>query len=112
MNFPDIDNTPLGISRRENTHRYFQLPVALYNGLCAAIDAKRDYPSGGTLRGLQPAAELPKAPNGHVLIAIDKWRFDSTDEAMIAPYIAQGVLVELPRAAFEALLPVQELTGE
>lgn len=109
MEFPDVDNSPLAVSRRENGHRYFQLPESLYDIFRSLIRARRGYPRGATLRGLQDPSELHRAANGDILVAVDFWRFEQEDEDMIAPGITSGVIIEYTKEAFAALLPANEI---
>lgn len=101
----EIDQSPLAVSRRENAHRFFCLPELLYVALKNQVNIDRGYPMGLTRDALQATVSLPTAPDGKKLIAIDCWRFTAADDVMLAPYLANGSIVELTHAEYIALLP-------
>ena len=97
--------TEIEQSRADTGFRYYVVQPDVYTGLVSAVDADRGYPNkqGTTLTGLPPVANLADATDGSGrLIAIDCWRFTSTDDAMLKA--ATGVQ-ELTQLDFLSIKP-------
>ena len=97
--------TEIEQSRADTGFRYYVVQPDVYTGLVSAVDADRGYPNkqGTTLTGLPPVANLAEATDASgKLIAIDCWRFTSTDDAMLEG--TDGVQ-ELTQTGFLLLKP-------
>jgi hypothetical protein len=87
----------------ELPHRYFRVKSEVYPSITAHVDTTRGYPDETTQRGLQPFQELPKDADGWGLIAIDNWRFQEEDNALINTVLDEGAADELTREEYENL---------
>lgn len=99
--------TPVEASRAATGFRYYVCEKTTYGQLAAAVDASRGYPKQYTKRGLPLVEELPEATDGSgkVLIAIDCWRFNADDDAMLEAPTAAGLVTELTKDDYDALKP-------
>ena len=87
----------------ELPHRYFRVKAEVYPSITSHVDTTRGYPDETTQRGLQPFDELPKDEDGWGLIAIDEWRFQEEDNALIDNVLEAGAAEELTREAYFSL---------
>ena len=99
--------TEIEQSRASTGYRYYACDKTIYNQLASAVDASRGYPKQHTKRGLPLVEELPEAidGSGKVLIAIDCWRFNAEDDAMLEAPAAAGLVTELTKDDYIALKP-------
>lgn len=105
--------TPIEESRAKTGFRFYSCDVGVYDQLSKAVDESRNYPRGGTQRGLPESSFLQMATDGSgkLLIAIDCWRFTPEDDAMIEA-AGEGVK-ELTQTDFNLIRPAAvELESE
>lgn len=105
--------TPIQESRAATGFRFFSCDVGLYDQLSKAVDESRNYPRGGSDRGLPESSFLQMATDGsgNLLIAIDCWRFTPEDDAMIEA--AGDGVKELTETEFNLIRPAAvELESE
>lgn len=105
MNYPELDMSEIGISRRENGRYFWKvLPIA-YPGLSDQVDVVRGWPDDTTERALPLMEDCPKAPNGDVLISAETDRVKKEDQVMIDQAISDGYVTELTSSEYYSLLP-------
>lgn len=97
------------------TRRYFKVAPAVYTQMAAGVDQSRNYPLGAgtpavTLRGLADLDTLPVANDGSgfVLVNLESWRFEPSDDAMMQPAIDAGYITELDAESYAELLPIAD----
>lgn len=102
----EVDNSPLGSSRRRTGRRYFAVANdALYNQLADTVAALRNWPDEYTARAIPEASELPHDSLNRVLFSAEVWRFTEGDDEMLSPVITAGLVVELTVEEYTELLP-------
>jgi hypothetical protein len=88
--------------------RYFRSTPAVYESICAQLDAAYGYPNTETKteRSLPLVADLPTDGQGRVYLAISSeyCEFILPSE-MLPQLIASGAVEEVAAAVYEALLP-------
>jgi len=83
-----------------STHRFFRIDPAVYTSLTDYVDTSRGYPNERTTRGLPLFEWLLHDEDGWGLLAIDKWRFVSSDEAVVTGAIDDGTVEEITTADY------------
>ena len=101
-------------SRAATGFRYYVVDPSVYDSLSTAVDASRGYPWRYTERGLPLVETLPDASDGsgRKLIAIDAWRFTTSDDEMLEGPLQAGTCEELTQLEYLALKPVEDNTLE
>lgn len=98
--------TPIEESRAATGFRYYVCDPATYGFLSTAVDESRGYPKRYTHRGLPLADTLPDATDGSgKMIAIDCWRFNASDDELLAGPLELGTLKELTHLEYINLKP-------
>jgi len=88
--------------------RYFRATPAVYDSICAQLDAAYGYPNAETrtLRTLPLAETLPSDGQGRVYLAIDSEYCDFIlPSEMLPQLLASGAVEEVDAATYQAVLP-------
>ena len=96
-------------SRADTGFRYYIVQPDVYVALSAGVDQSRGYPNQTTLRGLPPVEQLAEAVDGSgLMIAIDCWRFNATDDQMLEAPLADGTIEEVAEQTYLSVKPEAE----
>ena len=98
--------TEIEQSRATTGYRHYVVQPDVYTAMVAAVDESRGYPNPTTLTGLPPVEQLAEATDGSGrLIAIDCWRFNAADKAMLEGPLADGSIQELHQLDYLSIKP-------
>jgi hypothetical protein len=96
-------------SRAATGFRYYLATPQAYEDISNYVDSSRGYPRALTHRGLPEINSVPDANDGSgkKIIAIDCWRINQDDDAVLADPIAAGAIKELTHLEYINLKPQQ-----
>ena len=119
MSEENIELTPIEQSRAETGRRYFAGNPQVYLLMANEVNRTRNYPLGigsraTTLEGLMPIERLEVANDGsgYVLLSLEASRLSAEDDVMLSQPIQAGLIIEMTKAEFMALRPVEEEEDE
>jgi hypothetical protein len=101
--------TEIEQSRATTGYRHYVVQPDVYTAMVSAVDESRGYPNPTTLTGLPPVEQLAEAIDGSgLMIAIDCWRFNATDDQMLEAPLADGTLEEVSEQTYLSVKPEAE----